>query len=93
MVVGLDQEHSSLKLVQIVSHVGSCPEGESDDELNIFDVAQWEPTADYFCEFQNDVMEDCDSGTVSWGTSDPSDPKLCTLHYFSDESGYEFIRI
>ena len=72
-------KESTLRLVQIVEGLGSAVAGE-DDPLAVLDVAQWEPSGAYFCEFQSEG--DCDSGTVCWGTSDPYEPKFCSKHFF-----------
>jgi len=89
-MIGPGDTPSTLKLVQIVDGLGSAVVGEDADD-NALDVAQWEPTGDYFCEFQDGG--ECDSGTVSWGTSDPYEPKFCTKHFFSADTGYEFVAI
>jgi hypothetical protein len=81
---------STLTLVQIVSGIGLAVVGEH-DESSVLDVAQWEPL-DYYCEFQDDLDGGCEGRSVSWGTSDPYEPKFCTKHYFSAE-GYEFVSV
>jgi hypothetical protein len=79
---------STLRLVQIADGLGSLPEDDQ-DIVDALDVAQWEPTGCYFCEFQHEGA--CDSGTVCWGTSDEYEPKFCTKHFFSPHTGYEFV--
>ena len=86
-MIGLGDTPSTLSLVQIIPGLGSIVTGER-DLSNALDVAQWEPK-NYFCEFQHEG--DCDQGSVSWGTSDPYDPKFCTKHFFSGDTGYEFV--
>jgi hypothetical protein len=81
---------STLRLVQIIDGVGSILEGDS-ELSNTLDLAQWEPSGHYFCEFQDDG--NCGSGTVCWGTSDEYEPKFCNKHFFEPHTGYEFIRI
>ena len=80
---------STLNLVQVVKGIGSVPSGDPIDPVWILDVAQWEPTSEYFCEFQSEGK--CDSATVSWGTSDPYEPKFCTKHFFDGRMGYDFV--
>ena len=87
-MIGPGDTTTTLKLVQAIEGLGSAIVGETDAD-NVLDVAQWEPTGHYFCEFQDDG--ECDSGTVSWGTSDPYEPKFCTKHFFSTGTGYEFV--
>jgi hypothetical protein len=84
------QTISTLQLVQIIEGLGSIPIGSSNKE-ELLDVAQWEPTANYYCEFQHEGT--CDGRLVSWGTSDPFEPKFCTAHFFSGDIGYEFVQL
>ena len=82
-------EHSSGQRVQILD--GICSRPIWDDVVNATaDVAQWEVSpSGYFCEFQSEGT--CDSGSVSWGTSDPDDPRFCTKHFFDGSIGYELV--
>ena len=89
-MIGLGDIPSTLKLVQVVDGIGSAVVGEDDPDC-VLDIAQWEPTGDYFCEFQD--SGECDSPTVCWGTSDPYEPKFCTKHFFSTDTGYEFVAV
>ena len=89
-MIGVGDTQSTLELVQVIDGLGSAVVGE-DDADNVLDVAQWEPTGDYICEFRDGG--ECDTGTVSWGTSDPYEPKFCSKHFFSVDTGYEFVII
>jgi hypothetical protein len=60
-----------------------------DEGDNVLDVAQWKPTGDDFCELHDGG--ECDSGTVSWGTSDPYEPKSRRTSFLSTDTGYEFV--
>jgi hypothetical protein len=82
---------STLQLVQVLKGIGSVPSGDPIDPDWVLDVAQWDPTGDYFCEFQSD--EQCDGGSVSWGTSDPFEPKFCTKHFFDGSTGYDLVEV
>jgi hypothetical protein len=84
---------TTLQLVQVLKGVGSALDGEPVDSVWVLDIAQWEPAGDYFCEFQNDPNGDCDSGSVSWGTSDPFEPKFCTKHFFDGNMGYDLVEV
>lgn len=90
-MITIGDTQSDLQLVQVVPGLGSTIV-DDDDAINVLDVAQWEPHG-YFCEFQNDVNSDCDVGSVSWGTSDPYEPKFCSKHFFSGAMGYEFVSV
>lgn len=83
------QPLSTLKLIAVLEGIGSSLEGDLKYEDGVLDIAQWEPTGEYFCEFQDEG--NCDCGTVSWGTSDESEPKFCSKHFFSLDTGYEFV--
>jgi hypothetical protein len=63
-MITVGDSQSTLRLVQVVDAIGSQPEGEN-DLSDALDIAQWEPSGWYFCEFQDDGA--CDSGTVCWG--------------------------
>lgn len=82
---------SSLKIVQVFKGIESLPSSDPIESEWILDVAQWEPTGAYFCEFEMDGQ--CDSGTVAWGTSDPFEPKFCTKHLFDGNTGYDFVAV
>jgi hypothetical protein len=88
-MITIGDTQTSLELVQVIPGLGSAMIKEY-DPTTFLDVAQWEPHG-YFCEFQNEVNGGCDSGSVSWGTSDPYEPKFCTKHFFSGDTGYEFV--
>jgi hypothetical protein len=89
MITGGDTQ-STLRLVQIVDGIGCMPELEH-DTADALDVAQWEPSGSYFCEFQDEG--DCDSNAICWGTSDEYEPKFCTKHFFLTDTGYELVQL
>ena len=89
MVKSATDTTTTLKIVQIIESLGLIPTGDPIDPVWILDIAQWQPNGRYFCEFQ--AAGDCDSGTVSWGTSDPYEPKFCSRHFFDQPSGYDFV--
>jgi hypothetical protein len=82
-------KHVSGQRVQILYGIGSRPSWDDADNATL-DVIQWEPGLDgYFCEFE--ATGTCDSGSVSWGTSDPGEPRFCTKHFFDGSTGYELV--
>ncbi len=84
-----EQRIPQMRLVQVLDGIGSVPAGEVEPTDPPLAVGQWEPDGDYFCELQSEA--DCDSATVSWGTSDTNEGQFCTKHFFSDWTGYEFV--
>ena len=92
-MITVGDTRSTLQLVQVLKGIGSALEDEPVDPIWVLDVAQWEPIGDYLCEFQNDPNSGCDSGSVSWGTSDPFEPKFCTKHFFGSDTGYDFVEV
>ena len=43
---------STLELVQVLNGIGSVPSGDAIDPDWVLDVAQWEPTGEYFVSFR-----------------------------------------
>jgi hypothetical protein len=79
------------QLVQILDGIGSRPIDGEDFDVTLV-VAQWEPQLGRpFCEFESEGS--CDSGSVSWGTSDPYEPRFCTKHFFDGSTGYELVSL
>jgi hypothetical protein len=91
-MITVGDEPSTLRLVQVLEGIGLALQGET-DPIWYLDIAQWEAPegGPYFCELQD--KGECDSSSVSWGTSDPYEPKFCSKHYFDAHSGYEFVEM